>query len=286
MNITISNGSLTATINSKGAELISLKDASGREYMWEGDPAFWGKHSPVLFPIVGTLKNNKYLYNENEYTLSRHGFARDMEFKIKEQTADKAVFLLSSNKETLKSYPFEFELLLTYTIINRKLEIIYSVVNKGTETMPFSLGAHPAFALPGEFTSYSLRFENDEPLIAHELENDLLSDATKSIPATGGVLPLSYNLFDKDALIFKNQRSRSVTILREQQPLLQVGYNDFPHLGIWTKRDAPFICIEPWQGYSDTAACTGTLMDKEGIKKLMPQQNTDFKLTIEILSKS
>lgn len=264
MDITISNGLLTATINPKGAELNSLKDSQA-EYIWEGDAKYWGKHSPVLFPIVGTLKNNSYLYEGKVHALSRHGFARDNVFSIKEQSEGSVTFSLSSNDDTKTVYPFDFELELIYTLNQKTLTLEYRVTNKGTGSMPFSIGAHPAFALPGNFESYSLVFDKDEPLISTQLENDLLSNTTIQIPAKDGVLPLTYSIFENDALIFKNLQSKAITIKKGDDNIVKVSYPDFPHLGIWTKQDAPFICIEPWQGYSDTPDTRGNIIEKEGI---------------------
>jgi len=264
LDITITNGHLTATINPRGAELNSLKN-NNEEYIWEGNPKFWGKHSPVLFPIVGTLKNNSYLYNGQVYALTRHGFARDNTFNVKEQTESSVVFSLSSDNDTLNIYPFAFELQLTYTLNDSTLYISYTVKNKGTGKMPFSIGAHPAFALPGDFESYSLAFEKNEPLLSTQLRDDLLSDKTTALPVKDGILPLTYNLFENDALIFKSLESNSITIVKEGRDRLKVGFADFPHLGIWTKENAPFICIEPWQGYSDSPDTAGNLIEKEGI---------------------
>lgn len=281
MNITIKNKHLTATINPHGAELISLKDDS-REYIWEGNPEFWGKHSPILFPIVGTLKNNSYVYNGTTFHMTRHGFARDNQFTIKHQTEDSIVFSLSSNEDTLKAYPFEFELELKYTLVNTTLLLNYTVTNKNTYSMPFSIGAHPAFALPGDFNDYSLVFEKNEALISTQLENDLLSDKTIELPANDGKLPLSYNLFENDALILKNTVSNYVDIAKNDNLFLRVTYNDFPHLGIWTKENAPFLCIEPWQGYSDSFNFNGNILEKEGIILLKSGEKFNTGFSIEI----
>ena len=265
MDITISNQQLTANINPKGAELNSLKSNTGTEYIWEGDAKYWGKHSPVLFPIVGTLKNNSYLYEGQVHALSRHGFARDNTFNVKEQTEDSVTFSLLSNDDTRRVYPFDFELELRYTLKGATLNLDYNVINKGDKPLPFSLGAHPAFALPGNFESYSLHFEKDEPLVSTQLEDDLLSDKTVNIPVQNGVLPLDYKLFENDALIFTSLQSRAVTIAQGGTNIIKVSYPNFPHLGIWTKENAPFICIEPWQGYSDAPDTKGNLIQKEGI---------------------
>jgi galactose mutarotase-like enzyme len=284
VDITITNGVLTAIIDTQGAELKSLKDGSGVEYMWEGNPKYWGKHSPVLFPIVGTLKNNSYLYNGNIYALTRHGFARDNVFTVQEQQEDRAVFTLLANQDTRRVYPFDFELQLHYSFSGSTLTIDYMVKNNGTAAMPFSLGAHPAFALPKKFDNYSLQFEKNEELITTQLEHDLLSHHTETIPAPGGLLPLSYDLFEHDALIFKNLQSKEVTIVDGTTPMLKVNFKDFPHLGIWTKDNAPFICIEPWQGYSDDEGATGNILEKEGMIHLDSGSVYNAGLSISIIS--
>ena len=283
MNITISNGNLQATINPQGAELNSLKNASGREYIWEGNPEFWGKHSPVLFPIVGTLKNNSYIHKGKVYQMTRHGFARDNVFAIKASDENSVTFSLASNEKTREAYPFDFELEIKYHLNNDTLAIDYNVTNYGNENMPFSLGAHPAFALPRDFSSYSLKFEKDEELLSTQLENDLLSDKIVKLPVHDAVLPLSYELFERDALILKKHNSGHLDILEDNIPLLRVSYNDFPHLGIWTKQNAPFICIEPWQGYSDTLNASGNLDEKEGILLLKPKEHYKAGFEIQIL---
>lgn len=281
MNITIKNDLLTATINSYGAELTSLKNEN-LEYIWEGNPEFWGKHSPILFPIVGTLKNNSYTYKGNTYQMTRHGFARDNEFTVKNQTDNSVIFSLASNENTLNMYPFEFELELKYTLVNTILAFDYTVINKGIETMPFSIGAHPAFALPGNFSDYSLIFEKDETLVSTQLEKDLVSDKTISLPTENGKLALSHSLFDNDALILKSTVSNYVDIAKNNNRLLRVAYNDFPHLGIWTKENAPFLCIEPWQGYSDSLDSNGNILEKEGIILLKPGEKFNAGFSIEI----
>jgi galactose mutarotase-like enzyme len=283
MNITITNDYLTAVINPQGAELISLKDTNN-EYIWEGNPEFWGKHSPILFPIVGTLKNNTYTYEGEQYSMTRHGFARDNYFTVKERDSRSVLFSFVSNDETKKQFPFDFELELKYTLKDKTLSLEYTVKNNGTTNMPFSLGAHPAFALPGNFEDYSLIFEKDEPLVSSQLENDLISEKTITIPAAQGKLRLSYDTFENDALIFKTLQSKKIEIAKSDIAFLKVTYESFPHLGIWTKPGAPFLCIEPWQGYSDTHNATGKLEDKEGIIILPINEEFNAAFSIEILS--
>lgn len=266
-----------------GAELFSLKDHQDKEFIWEGNPEFWGKHSPILFPIVGTLKNNTYTIDGIEYELSRHGFARDMAFQLIAKTENTATFSLQSNAETLKKYPFEFELQLIYTLLESTLEIEYKVNNKGENKMPFSIGAHPAIALPENFENYALKFKKAEILKYYLLEDDLISSQTKILETIDNTVLLNYELFQNDALIFKTLESNSITIIENSKPYIKVDFEDFPSLGIWTKQEAPFICIEPWFGYSDTAENSGSLFEKEGVLILDAKQTFHSKFSIQIL---
>ena len=283
MNTTINNSAISVSIKHSGAELFSLKDNQNKEYIWEGNPDFWGKHSPVLFPIVGTLKNNTYTIDEKAYQLPRHGFARDMNFELIEKTENTAIFSLKSNAETLEKYPFEFELQLIYSVENTTLNIEYKVINTGKSKMPFSIGAHPAIALPGDFKNYAFEFEKQEVLEYYLLENDLISNQTEILKNENGLIQLDYQLFENDALIFKALESKSLTLLQNSKPYVKVDFEDFPSLGIWTKPQAPFICIEPWLGYSDTAENSGNLFEKEGVLVLEANQNFNSKFSISIL---
>jgi galactose mutarotase-like enzyme len=283
LTTTISNSNLTAQISHFGAELFSLKNSDIKEYIWEGNPTFWGKHSPILFPIIGTLKNNIYSYNEIEYHLPRHGFAREMEFKLIEKTEKSALFSLISSIETRKVYPFNFELQICYSLEENKLNIDYKVINKNNLIMPFSIGAHPAFALTGNFEDYSLEFQQQEILKYHLLEHGLISNSTNEIPLENRQLGLNYSLFENDALVFKTLKSKSITILQNTEPLLKVNFTDFPNLGIWTVKSGPFLCIEPWFGYSDTLTEYDTISKKEGIQLLEKNETFKSNFSIEIL---
>jgi galactose mutarotase-like enzyme len=266
-----------------GAELCSLKNNTNTEFIWEGNPEFWGKHAPILFPIVGTLKNNTFLYNNQEYKLTRHGFAREMEFELIEKGNNYATFSLKHSLETLVLYPFKFELQITYRLEEMVLSVEYKVLNKSETRMPFSIGAHPAFALAGNFENYSIEFGQEEPLKYFELENDLISNTTKMLATSNRQVSLNYSLFENDALVFKSTVSKSLTILENAIPILKVQFDDFPSLGIWTKKNAPFICIEPWFGYSDTVANFGNILEKEGILVLEENETFNSKFSIEIL---
>jgi galactose mutarotase-like enzyme len=284
LNTTIRTVGFTAIINGKGAELISFRNNhNDREYIWNGDPAFWGKHSPVLFPIVGTLKNNTYNYDNKSYHLSRHDFARDLEFTLIATSENSATFSLSSTKKTREKYPFDFELQLIYTLQDNKLTLSYNVINKNDTKMPFAIGAHPAFALPEKFENYTLFFDKNENLTSYQLENDLLSDKTFEIKTIKNNLPLTYSLFENDALIFKKIESKLITLIENQNPLLKVRYDDFYHLGLWTKPNAKFICIEPWLGYSDTNTTSGNIMEKEAIQFIDAKETFNCSFSVEIL---
>jgi galactose mutarotase-like enzyme len=281
---TLSNTKLAVTINHKGAELTSLRaNNTSREYIWEGNPEYWGKHSPILFPIVGTLKDNSFTYSNKKYQLPRHGFARDMIFDLISKTQSEAIFSLQANEYTKSIYPFNFELQVIYILKDSDLVIKYKVFNKHSETMYYSIGGHPAFALPRSFEDYSLGFESNENLISYELENDLLSDKTAQITFDGNQLKLNYSLFEKDALIFKELKSKQIQLLEKNVPVLNFRFNDFPHFGIWTKMSAPFICLEPWVGYSDVIGTCGNIKEKEGIQKLEGNTAKEYSFSIGIL---
>ncbi len=280
---TISNSKLSAQIKHLGAELLSLKSDQNKEYIWEGNSMFWGKHSPILFPIVGSLKNNSYLFKNNKYHLNRHGFAREMEFELIEKTAESATFSLTSTIETKKVYPFDFELQIRYSLEDNKLNINYKVINNNDVTMPFAIGAHPAFALPGDFENYTLEFQKDEILNYYLLEDGLISNSMNNLPFDNRQLDLKYNLFENDALVFKTLQSKSITILKNENQMLRVNFSDFPNLGIWTVVNAPFLCIEPWFGYSDTLTEYDDFTKKEGIQLLEKQNTFKSNYSIEIL---
>ena len=283
MITTIANSVITAQIKHLGAELLSLKSIQNKEYIWEGNPTFWGKHSPILFPIVGSLKNNSYSFNGKQYPLNRHGFAREMEFTLVEKSEECATFSLLSTIETKKIYPFDFELQICYSLKDNKLNIDYKVINKNEVTMPFAIGAHPAFALAVDFEDYSLEFQQDEILKYHLLDEGLISNTTNQLQLKNNQLDLKYQLFENDALVFKTLRSNSITILKNANPILKVNFNDFPNLGIWTIVNAPFICIEPWVGYSDTLNEYDDISKKEGIQLLEANQKVQYNFSIEIL---
>ena len=281
MEITIQNQAIKAVIKSKGAELSSLQKED-KNYIWEINSEFWNKTSPILFPIVGALKNGEYFHEGNVYKLSRHGFARDFEFEVIENSENAVVFSLKSNEETLKVYPFHFELQLSYILEDNKLVVKYEIINRSSEKMYYSIGAHPAFNIDGNFEDFSLIFDDEKDLETYKLEQDLFSGKTEILKLNGNVLPLQYELFEEDALVFKNFATKSLTLAKNNESVMKVSFPNFPYLGIWTKKDAPFICIEPWLGIADNANASGKIEEKEGIQILENNSKKQIAWSVEL----
>ncbi|MFC4211907.1 aldose 1-epimerase family protein [Pedobacter lithocola] len=272
--ITLENDFLKVNIAVKGAELQGLYSKETQiEYLWNGDAEYWAKHSPVLFPIVGSLKNDTYVYKDKTYPLPRHGFARDNEFKAEQISNTEVVFTLTDTHETLKVFPFPFELKVNYQIIDRKLSLTYTVINKGSKKMLFSLGAHPAFAVPNtpetNYEDYYLAFNDDERLTYWKLQDGLVADETETIELSGHKLNLKHELFYNDALVFKNMQSNCISLLNTKNDFgLHFHFDDFPFFGIWAAKDAPFVCLEPWCGVADSVNHNQKFNNKEGVVKL------------------
>jgi len=271
----LSNERLSITIAEKGAELQSLtrKDLQ-LEYLWSGDAAFWGKKSPVLFPVVGGLKNNSYTYNGTAYTLGRHGFARDMVFTVAEQTADSIRFLLTDSADTKKVYPFPFHFEVVYTLDDNRLTVTYRVRNTGNEELFFSVGGHPAFRVPlaagTSYEDYYLQFNREETAGKWPLSPEgLIERSTQPLLDHTQRLPLKKTLFYADALVLKHLASDVVTLKSDATPHgLEFHFKGFPYLGIWAAKDADFVCIEPWCGIADHVDASGQLQEKDGINQL------------------
>lgn len=273
--ITIENEYLKAAISPKGAELQSLvKKVSETEFMWDANPAFWGKTSPVLFPIVGGLKDNSYHFNGKTYKLPRHGFARDKVFLIESQTAESVVFLLKEDVETLEIYPFSFELRLSYQLKENQISVQYSVRNTNNEALYFSVGGHPAFKIPIEphltYEDYYLEFSAENTLERYPLSADgLIQNSTQHVPMNGNKLRLTKALFYEDALVLKHLDSNQITIKSDKgRAELKFKFENFPYFGIWAAKDADFVCLEPWCGIADGVSHSQDFRTKEGINML------------------
>jgi len=277
---TIENTHLKLVINPKGAELQSIYNKILQtEYMWSGDPAFWGKHSPVLFPIVGTLKEDRYYYHDKAYQLGRHGFAREMDFTVTDQSASSIRFTLESNAATLARYPFSFQFDIQYELAENSVKTTYSVSNTGPSVLYFSVGGHPAFKVPlsGDCTyeDYYLEFNNAELAGRWPISKEGLIETTPAkILFQSNRLPLSKALFQNDALVFKGLISNSVMLKTDKNARgLVFDFTGFPYLGIWAAKNADFVCIEPWCGIADSVNTDQQIVNKEGIHALQPSKN-------------
>ena len=282
MIVTISNAILSVTINTFGAELISLVK-NNKNYIWQVDEMYWNKTSPILFPIVGRLKNDSYTFNGKTYQLPRHGFARNMEFSFDKKSNSQVIFELNESEETKTNYPFDFKLLVAYTLMDNELVIEYFVRNQSDEVLPFSIGAHPAFAISDKFENYSLQFNNEDTFETHHLENESFNGKTTLVETKNNAIALKYATFEKDALVFKQLKSNEVILKNKDKAILKVNFDHFPYLGIWTKENAPFLCIEPWCGLADSSYHNGNFEEKEGINYLSAGEDFLRAMRIEIL---
>lgn len=288
---TIENEFLKVTVRSQGAEMTSIFNKQTQtEHLWQSDASIWPWHAPNLFPIVGGLFNNELHVNGTTYQLaSRHGFTRESQFALVEASAKHAKFSLPFSEATLAVYPYKFEFQVLYDLFDHNLRVTYKVINQDGQTIYFSVGGHPAFQVPflsnENYEDYYLEFETSEPLLTHLLSNGLLSGETEPVPMDGRKLWLTKNLFDRDALIFKAITSKNVTIRsKNHQRSLSVSFQDFKDLGIWAKPGAPFVCIEPWLGYTDTEGKVTELKDKEGIEKVEHGHVFEAEFIISLLS--
>lgn len=279
MNHILENEDWSIKIKETGAELSSVQNnASGREYIWQGDPAVWAGQAPILFPIVGKLKDDQYRTEGQTYSMKQHGFARRRDFNVLEQDKKHLKFGLTADQESMEQYPYNFVLDITYALQENTLQVTYEVTNKDQRDMPFSIGAHPAFSTPRiveqQMQEYLLVFEKPETLDRHYIENGLVSGERERVLDNEQKLALHPKLFERDALIFKNPQSDSVSLLSQSdgKKLVEMHFEGFPYLGIWQKVGADYICIEPWYGLHDEEGFAGVLKDKEGIQILRPEQ--------------
>ena len=275
MSVVLENHVLKVSIHEKGAELFSVFNKKTKlEYMWSGDPAYWGKTSPVLFPIVGALKNDTYLFKGKSYKLPRHGFARDQVFEVESKHIDQVIFKIESNLDTLAKLPFSFSLRIIYQIKDASLTVSYEVVNEGTGSMYFSLGAHPAFKVPlVEATSYNdyfLEFNSTESAEAWAISPaGLITQDATPVLSNVSRLSLKKELFYQDALVFKNLKSDSISIKSAKHHHgLDFAFAGFPFFGIWAAKNADFVCLEPWCGIADSTTHDQELVNKEGVQHL------------------
>jgi len=282
MTYELKNKNYAIKVDSLGAELKSFS-LNNEEYLYLGDSKYWHRSSPVLFPNVGKLKNNNYIYKNKNYTLPIHGLARHLEFEIKEETATCLAFVLKDNEQTLKHYPFSFELTLTYTLEDEGLIINYMV--KSNEDILFSLGAHPAFLLKAPIDDSFFSFDKVETqdAIGLNLEYGCICDV-KDFRLDSNTLHLEQNIFSKDALIFKNLNSKSVSLNNSMnKKSVKVSFEGFEYLAFWAPVGAPFVCIEPWCGIADDVNTNHLFEEKTSIIKLQKDEVFDKSLFISLV---
>ncbi|MCI8401990.1 MAG: aldose 1-epimerase family protein [Lachnospiraceae bacterium] len=285
----LKNDTIAVTIDSCGAEMVSLQNAAGEEYLWNGDPAYWKRHAPVLFPLVGSLKNKQYRLGDKIYQMNQHGFARDMEFSFLEEKDGECWFRLTENMATLTMYPYEFILDIGYRIGDNCLENIWRVTNPASRPLHFSIGGHPAFVCPrrpGESqTAYALRFDTDKPLLASVIgEGGLVQTATRPVATDGGLLVIGEHLFDKDALVIEENQAHRVSLVDPEGVEYVTVSFDAPLFGVWScpGKKAPFVCIEPWYGRCDGDGFTGSWEERIWGNTLAPGECFEGGFKVEI----
>lgn len=287
----IQNDKLKLAVKKIGAELCQISSVENvNDFMWGADPNVWANFAPNLFPIIGALKQDTYLFEGHTYNLPKHGFIRNNpDITLHEETPDSLTFKLMANASTLKAYPFMFEFYITYKLTGNKIDVIHTVKNCDDKTMYFSVGGHPAFTCPvykdENYDNYFLEFECVETSKTHliNMENGLISSKTEPVFNNSNHIRLTHDLFNKDALIFKDLKSRKVTLKSDLYgSILSVSFKDFPYLGIWAKPTGNYVCIEPWLGIADHEDSNQDLKTKEGILTLNPDKTFTATYSIEI----
>ncbi len=284
MEYTLETTNLSIKVTKIGIELCSIKsNITGKEYIWQADPNVWSSHAPVLFPIIGALNNGETYYKGKKYSIPKHGLVRNSnKVKLIEQTDNSLRFSLKWDENSLKIYPFKFEIEVIYKVIENTITVSHLITNHGEEPMLYSVGGHPAFNCPiheGEaYEDYFLEFEHKETDSAWLLDsNGLTTGETQTMLDNSSILPLHKNLFDNDALIFKNLQSKTVKLKSVRSgEILSMTFEDFKYLGFWAKPGASFVCIEPWLGITDPSNSDQNLETKEGLVKLI-SNHSDIK---------
>lgn len=290
MIIELKSKSSIAKIDTKGAELISLQDVFGIEFIWQKDPKFWSKCSPVLFPVIGNLRNDKVIIEGETYTIPKHGFVWDKPFKVVYQSDTKAILNYSFTEETLVIYPYKFNLSMTYELNDIELLLTYTVMNLDNKPINFCLGAHPAFNIPvngkGEFEDYCLEFNKPEPAGCATYDFDKMEinvNNRKNYVVDSNKIMLKYSYFDNDALMFDKLNSDAVKLYSMKSGRgVEVKYSGFDFIAFWTpiKMEAPFLCIEPWCGMAACNDESNELTAKRGVKHLEVDEQFICKLSI------
>lgn len=286
----LSNSILSIQVSQLGAELQSLQ-RNGHEYLWQGDAQFWGRRSPILFPLVGRVWGDKFRHNEKLYPMAQHGFARDASFELVAQGADELLYKLVSTPDTTAQFPFSFVLWASYKLVDNKLVVGWKVENPANEELFFQIGAHPAFNLP-DFDVESqergyFRFSPERELkYVVPVENGCVSPTLHPLELTAGWMPITAHTFDCDTYVFGDSQLKKVALYdKKKQPYLQVEF-DAPLLGLWaptkSRPDCPFVCIEPWYGCCDEVGYSGLFTERKWMQRLLPGETFEASYTIVI----
>ena len=291
MTFELEKGGLRATVQTKGGELISLRDKAGLEHIWQGDPAFWTGRNPILFPIVGTLKDGQVEIGGRRYEMDRHGFARRVEFSLVEQEEDRVVLELRESRETLSRWPFPFSLKVEHRLLEEGSSTTFLVENTGDRPMPFCIGGHTAIRCPLEegerFEDYELIFEEAEQADSHLLSpaGTILRHGREPMLDGTGRLALDYQTFARlDTIIFSMLRSGNVSLVHQETGRgVRLDFHEFPMVAFWTKPGAPFLCLEPWQGCAALDDETGRFEDKPYCLSLAPGESKRLTCSLSLI---
>jgi galactose mutarotase-like enzyme len=290
VRVHIGNSQLRAEISTRGAELVRLQDETGQDLLWDADPAYWPEHAPLLFPIVGRVKNNRARVDDREYGMPLHGFARAMEFAAEDIFDERCTFSLAASDTTLRHYPFPFRLTIGYRIVQSTLEVTACISNEGETVLPASFGFHPGFRWPlpygGDRNEHEIRFQHTEPAPIRRLHQGLLGQDKHATPIKDRRLTLRDDLFQANAIIWDELRSQQVDYGAPGGRSVRISFSGMPHLGVWTVPGAEFICIEPWHGFSSPDGFDGELKDKPGTFLVPPKGSRRFAMQVTLLEAS
>ncbi len=291
MPVTIRSEALTVTIGEAGAQLASVRDAAGREYLWQGDPEIWPRRAPLLFPVVGRLKDGAYLLGGERYAMPTHGFCRSAPFETVEQSAARASFRFCDTEETRRSYPFSFALTVTYALEGNRLTKTHCVENRSRRPMPFELGGHDGWRIvpeaDGPMDACSVRLPGVERITPYGMDEEkMITPKTKTLALTDGRIALRPSSYGLDTIILDEFNERKAELLNSKnRPVLRVEFNDFAYLGVWTAArdfDTNFVCIEPWTTLPDAVFAGRELAEKPGVHILPPGGSESLAYTVTV----
>lgn len=286
----IENNTIKISVDSLGAELQSIEGVNGINYLWNGNPEYWAGRAPILFPIVGALRGGRAVSAEGEINLSRHGFARNLEWSLEKEEQDRLTYLLTSNPETKAAYPYDFRLRVSYILGDSSVTTAFEICNTGEKTMPFCIGGHPAFNVPlvedEDFEDYFIKFEKPEvadcPFV--DLEHGLILNKRRRILDNSDQFQINHDLFQIDALVFDNLKSRSVKLFSKKSGRgVRMDFDGMDYFAVWTPlKKSRFICLEPWTGTATLESEDDVFENKRGVCMLNPGKETTVSFTVSI----